>query len=113
MSEFMKRFPGGIPEWIEWRRKGQKDRNLMWSDKKVVNSHFIPVGPDNTEDFEDEPPLWSGDGFENFESIKDYLKSQDANDHESAALKAIKDFINYWKLLQKSKKRRKGKYGKK
>lgn len=31
VSEFMKKFPGGIKDWVEWRRKTQKERNKMWS----------------------------------------------------------------------------------
>jgi len=35
VSEFMKKFPGGIREWVEWRRKTQKERNQMWDPKGV------------------------------------------------------------------------------
>lgn len=33
VSEFMEKFPGGIREWVEWRRKTQKERNQMWNPK--------------------------------------------------------------------------------
>lgn len=32
VSEFMEKFPGGIRDWIEWRRETQTDRNKKWSD---------------------------------------------------------------------------------
>lgn len=28
VSEFMKKFPGGIKDWIEWRRKNRKNDKL-------------------------------------------------------------------------------------
>jgi len=35
VSEFMKKFPGGIGEWVEWRRNTQKERNQMWNPKNA------------------------------------------------------------------------------
>lgn len=32
IAEFMKKFPGGIRDWVEWRRQTQEDRNKKWSD---------------------------------------------------------------------------------
>ena len=78
--------------------------------KKTIEAHFVPVGPDDTKDFPKEPHLWSDEGLEKFKSVTEYLKKyrgQYADDMGSSALKAIQDFIDYWKLLQKGKKRRK------
>jgi hypothetical protein len=78
----------------------------------IIEAHFVPVGPDDTKKFPDEPHLYSDEGLKRFKSITEYLKKyrgQEANDLSGAASKAIKDFINYWKLLQKSKGRRKKK----
>jgi hypothetical protein len=82
--------------------------------KNVIEAHYVPVGPDDTEKFPKEPHLWSDEGLKKFKSVTEYLKkyrgqSQDANDMGTAALRAIQDFIDYWKLLQKGRKRRKKK----
>jgi len=84
----------------------------------IIEAHFVPVGPDDTSKFPDEPHLYSDEGLKKFKSITEYLKkyrgeSQDADDLSGAAAKAVKDFINYWKLLQKSKGRRKKRKGRK
>jgi hypothetical protein len=84
-------------------------RSAVLNIEKKVNAHFVPEGPDDTEKFPDESHLWSGEGLDNFKSIKDFIKArrketgQNAND---AAYSAVKDFVNYWKLLQKGQKRR-------
>jgi len=79
--------------------------------KKIVEAKFVPVGPDDTKKFPKEPHLWSDEGLKKFKSVTDFLKKyrkrdQKADDLGSAALKAIQDFIDYWKLLQKGKERR-------
>jgi hypothetical protein len=76
---------------------------------KTIEAKFIPVGPDDTDKFPGEPHLWSDEGLNKFKSVKEYLKKyrgQEADDMGSAALRAIQDFINYWKLLEKGKKKR-------
>lgn len=88
------------PEKLEEMRK-------YWEKK----AHYVPVGQDDTEKFPTEPHLYSGDNLGNYKDVKKFLskyrknigKSQEADD---AAQQAIKDIINYWKLLQKNKKRR-------
>lgn len=35
VAEFMKKFPGGIRDWVEWRKKTQKDRFQRWDAKKA------------------------------------------------------------------------------
>lgn len=79
--------------------------------KKTIEAKFVPVGPDDTKKFPKEPHLWSDEGFKKFKSVTDFLKKyrskdQKADDLGSAALKAIQDFIDYWRLLQKGRKRR-------
>lgn len=111
ISEFMKKFPGGIRDWIEWRRKTQKERNLMYkpAEPKTKKAHFVPEGPDDTEKFPEESHLWSGEGFDNFESVRDFIKARRKETGQSAddaAYSAVKDFVNYWKLLLKGQKRR-------
>jgi hypothetical protein len=118
VSEFLKKFPGGIKDWIKWRRENQKKRNLKWSSSlprgkrsRTHNAYFIDTKKDKTEDFPKEPHLWSGD-MGKFKSITEFLKkyrNQDASDInlEEASQKAIEDFVNYWKLLKKINKRRK------
>ena len=61
--------------------------------------------------FEKEQPLYSDRGLEKFKSIQDFLKQyhQEGQSADDAARKAVEDMISYWKLLRKSKKRRKGK----
>jgi hypothetical protein len=70
---------------------------------KISIAHFLDVKKDKTKDFPKEPHLWSGDGPGMFKSIVQFLKkyrSQNAVDSDAAAEKAVKDFINYWKLLK-------------
>ena len=97
-----------------------KDFDREWADKviKIFNkynkvekkAHYEPVGGDDVDKFEKEQPLYSNMGLEKFKSIKEFLKQYrgDGQSADDAALKAAKDMVNYWKLLLKSKKRRKG-----
>ena len=97
-----------------------KDFDREWADKviKIFNkynkvekkAHYEPVGGDDVDKFEKEQPLYSNMGLEKFKSIKEFLKQYrgDGQNADDAALKAAKDMVNYWKLLLKSKKRRKG-----
>ena len=34
VNEFLKKFPGGIKQWLEWRRKNQKSRFQRYSENK-------------------------------------------------------------------------------
>lgn len=34
VGDFLKKFPGGIKDWLEWRKKTQKERNKLWDIKK-------------------------------------------------------------------------------
>ncbi len=100
VSDFIKKFPGGIKDWVQWK---------MDSQNKMVESHFVPEGPDDTEKFPTESHLWSGDGLKDFSSIKDFIKKrrkETGQNSDDAAFDAVKDFMNYWKLLSKSKERR-------
>lgn len=77
---------------------------------KISEAHFIDTKEDSTKDFPKEPHLWSGEGPASFRSVLEFIKkhrSQDAKDSDAGA-KAVTDFINYWKLLKKIK-RKKGK----
>ena len=33
VSDFLKRFPGGIRDWVKWRNSTEKERYLMWDIK--------------------------------------------------------------------------------
>jgi hypothetical protein len=44
VSEFMKKFPGGIKDWIEWRRKNQKERFQKWDPKKKAAERIKIAG---------------------------------------------------------------------
>lgn len=104
VSEFMKKFPGGIREWVEWRNKTEKERFQLWDPEKnkkrvarleslmkqadedaVAESiwelekeaHFEPVGPDNTKDFPNESHLYSGDeNVGSFKSVREYIEKR-------------------------------------
>jgi len=114
VSEFMKKFPGGIKDWVKWRNKTKKNRYKKYDIKErkacleiiMKNAHFEPVGPDDTKNFPNEPHLYSGDGLEKFESIKEFIEKMRKNEQnaEDATKNAIKDMIEYWKTLQKDKK---------
>lgn len=111
MSEFMEKFPNGIKDWIEWRKKNKKNRFKEYGIKErtahlkdlMKNSHYEPVGPDNTKDFPSESKLW-GD-MDKFKSIKEFIEKH--KKEGQSADDAVEDFIDYWKLLRKSKERRK------
>ena len=204
VSDFMKKFPGGIREWLDWRKKGEKDRWLMWSDsvgerkktaaqedepfhdimeeelegeeeyeptpeelaesereldpesitpeergkaedilnrmierglvsreeveKYVVEkskelqekhnrpkmAHFVPEGKDDVPSLgENESPLYSDEGLQRFKSVREFLKQYKHKDQsaDDAALKAVRDMVDYWKILLKGKKRRQKKGG--
>lgn len=139
VAEFMEKFPGGIRDWVEWRRKTQKERNLMWKPKEAAErtegirkrtaqlealmeadeeiekaAHFVPVGPDDTKKFPGEPHLYSGD-MDRFKDVKSYIKKWHSHmrgggqDASDGALKAVHDFISYWQEMRKGKGRRKRK----
>lgn len=104
VSEFMKKFPGGIREWVEWRNKTEKERFQLWDpekNKKRVarleslmkqaeedavaesiwelekDAHFEPVGPDDTKDFPNESHLYSGDeNVGSFKSVREYIEKR-------------------------------------
>lgn len=122
VSEFMKKFPGGIKDWVQWRKKNKKNRYKEYGIKKRkaclehlikkvnndninIKAHFEPVGPDNTKDFPDEPKLWSGKGLEKYKSIEDFIKERTdkGQSADDAKKDAVQDFINYWKSLRKNK----------
>jgi len=98
-----------------------KDFDREWADKvlKIVEkhnktekkAHYEPVGGDDVAKFEKEQPLYSDKGLEKFKSIKEFLKQyrEEGQSADDAATRAVKDMINYWKLLLKGKKRRKQK----
>lgn len=192
VSEFMKKFPGGIKEWREWRKKTQKERNQLWDDgptktrqariqriteltgiskcavnqlisyisrelsipenflktlsdlqlkdikilidlgkkkeardkyteyqianQKVKKAHYVPEGPDDVEKFEKEPHLYSDEGLEKYKSVEDFEKSRKTwreSDARDTAKHAVKDFLDYWKLLMKVPERRKNRGRKK
>jgi hypothetical protein len=99
VSDFMKKFPGGIKDWIEWKKKKLTEKQ----------SHFVPEGPDDTKKFPEESHLWSGEGLKDFDSIKEFISKRRKETKQSAddaAFSAVKDFMNYWKLLTKGKERR-------
>lgn len=35
VAEFLKKFPGGIKDWLNWRNKTEKERFQMWDSKKI------------------------------------------------------------------------------
>ena len=90
----------------EFISKNLGEKHVEAADKAA---HYEPVGGDDVAKFEKEPHIYSDEGLKKFKSIKEFLsayRGQDADDG-SAALKAVKDILNYWKLLLKGKKRRK------
>ena len=113
-SEFLKKFPRGISDWLEWRRKGNKKTKARL--EKIENlmklAHYEPVGGDDVESFENEPHLYSGNGPKNYKSVEEYIEKlrgstgQEAND---AAFDAARDFVNYYSLMLKKKKKGKSK----
>jgi hypothetical protein len=181
VSEFMRKFPGGIKDWLKWRKESQKERNLMFSkptkkaeievedltekyiptakdieeskapatkeqkqkakdlvfdiiedllesgeisskevkdyiDKhyeKISAAHFIPEGGDDVSKFEKELHLFSGE-MGKFKDIQDYINKwhkhmKRESDADDSALKAARDFVEYYKLLLKGKAKRKSK----
>lgn len=129
VAEFMKRFPGGIPEWRKWREKTREKRERRWRIASLMPgkdeefetflreawrqetlrpalAHFVPEGGDDVAKLGDEEPkLWSDEP--KWKSIDEFLEAhrthygQNADD---AALKAARDFIKYWKLTARKPK---------
>jgi len=85
----------------EWR----KSQPLKIEQK----AHYEPVGGDDVAKFEKEPHFYAD--IDKFKSIKEFLKQyrKEGQSADDAAMRAAKDFVDYWKLLLKGKKRRKGK----
>jgi mannose-6-phosphate isomerase-like protein (cupin superfamily) len=95
----------------------EKDGDREWADKVLdilkikAEAHYVPVGGDDVKKFNKEPHLFSDKGLDKYKSIKQFLKTyhkhygrgQSADD---AAHNAIRDMINYWKLLLKAKGKR-------
>jgi hypothetical protein len=197
VSEFLDKFPGGIKDWLKWRKDTQQNRNTLWDIKKATQNriskiedlmknaeeelsvgdivtaqegsvfgllensvvgiilkkksvsgkimylvdpldiekdakkmgqstwvpgymlnkssleeinktaHYEPVGKDDVDKFKDEPKLYSDEGVEKFKSVKEFLdkRSKEMNQSvDDAAQNAVKDFIDYWKILLKKKK---------
>lgn len=86
-------------------KPGDEDRPTEMSG--IINkAHYEPVGGDDVDEFEDEPHLFSNEGFKKFKSVREFLDKYREHTGQSAD-DAVSDFITYWKLLRKSKKRRK------
>lgn len=103
VKEFLERFPGGIGDWLIWREKNKKDRNKMYDISK--RSHYVPEKGEDTKKFPKEPHLYSDEGLEKYKSIEEFLKAYRNNGKsaDDAAMSAVKDIVNYWKLLLKKK----------
>ena len=130
VSEFMKKFPNGLKDFLKWNNKKQiltKEKEKLNKDAindskialKAINllkaawtkkSHFIPDGGDDVSKMGDkEPKLWSGNQQNDIkEFLNKYRKhyERDADDIDFA-LDAAKDFVKYWSLLLKKPKRKK------
>lgn len=83
ISDFLKKFPSGIRGWIEWRKDTQKERFMDCDIKKRVarleqlmkDAHYEAVGPDDTEDFPNEPHIYSGEeNVGGFDSVDEFLE---------------------------------------
>ena len=44
VSEFMEKFPGGIKDWVDWRRQTQKERIQKWDPKKKAAERIKNAG---------------------------------------------------------------------
>jgi len=117
VEEFMERFPGGIADWREWRKKEARKQRIaalmpkdkvedLLSEAWEKDAHFVPEGGDDVSELGDkEPKIWSDDP--KWKSIGEFLEvhrehfGQDADD---AALKAARDFVKYWKLTTRKPK---------
>lgn len=44
MSEFMEKFPGGIRDWVKWRRQTEKERFQKWDPKKRAAERIKTAG---------------------------------------------------------------------
>jgi hypothetical protein len=95
-----------------------------WADKviKIVKkygdlekeAHYVPIGQDDVKKFEKEPLLYSNEGLKETESVEEFKekrKSWRENDAKDTAKNAVKEFIDYWKLLMKVPERRKKRKG--
>lgn len=81
INEFMKKFPGGIKEWLKWRNKEGCFKIISSENDKTIHKLL--------------------DRMLDFGIITEKQKADDAS------LKATNDVINYWKLLLKKHKRNK------
>lgn len=137
LSEFKKRFPGGLKDFLEWRRKTKKQRWRMHKIKSSLEplakqasgdagvvleavdlletlhhrAHYEPVGGDDVDKLGDEEPkLWSDSPkHRTIEEFLDKYRKHHGRDADDGqlALDAVRDMIRYWSLLLKKPKRKK------
>ena len=135
VSEFLRKFPGGIKDWLSWRNKTSKDRNELWDTKKrvaylntlmKVAEEYKPTDED-IEYAEEEATEEQKDKAHNLtlNLIQELIDSGEISPDEVKAFiekkygltskahfvsedsdDAVKEFIDYFKLLLKGKKKR-------
>lgn len=104
VKDFLKKFPGGIGDWLEWRKK-DKEKIYQESNQRKKKAHFMPEKGEDVAKFEKEKPLYSDHGFDNFDSVEKFLENyrKDGQSADDAAFKAVNDVVNYWKQMLKKK----------
>jgi|10_taG_2_1085330.scaffolds.fasta_scaffold00311_8 hypothetical protein len=101
MADFMKKFPGGLRDWIEHRAKEKGKRFNLYSIRdfnKKSGQDIITMLKNSLMKTADkyDPKKWGG--------VRTFL-SQYADDLDQAASDAVEDIVKYYELMRKARKK--------
>ena len=120
VKEFMKKYPGGLGDYIKKRRKSRKKRERQWKLAQIAGNKLMSARMRNAIDA-DMADLLPGtqcrmdEVWKIAQQTEDEEALQDAkdNDYIKDPMKAPREFVKYWSLLLKKvrgkRKKRKGK----
>jgi len=90
--------------------KTKEEADAAEAEHMGKHAHYIPEGGDDVDKFKNEPHLYSGDDISKYKDIRDFIDKRRKHMEQGAvdaAYDAAQDFVNYYKLLLKGRKRRK------
>ena len=101
VSDFMKKFPGGLRDWVAHRAKERDKRFNLYSIKdfnKKSGQEIIGILKNNLSKTSEkyDPEKWG--------NVRNFL-GQYADDMDQAASDAIEDIVRYYKLMRKARKK--------
>lgn len=100
MADFMKKFPGGIRDWIARRAKERNKRFNLYSIKdfeKKSGQEIVGILKNNLSSTAEkyDPEKWG--------NVRSFL-SQYSDDMGQAASDAVEDIVKYYELMRKTRK---------